>query len=288
MAQQVISKRASQLFMGFGMVCAGIEALARRPPASKAESFEQYLASFGPKQPDEPAIVVKVSIEGEHDFKGEGEHDYAIASTEGLTGKNLSLLEVPQDYFYQMRGYHQGSFEIGQAVPPYFYGMGVLQLHTLFEVYLEDLLETLYEYKPSLMPPKFIARYEAARQRSDESRGGVVDEAVLSAMRLPLVDVLCAFRDLFGFTSLPASVDAPVMRASLIRNSIAHGGAVSVKLAAAFPLEFSKGEQIVPTAEMLQETERALRQAAFALEQARPSELAARQTPAFGEGLNPF
>jgi hypothetical protein len=266
------------------MVAAAIKVLGERKPKWAEKSFDEYLEALGPKQPDEPAILVKVSLDGTHSLKNEGEHDYALGTPEGLDSQNLSLLEMPQDFFYFIRGFHRGSFEIDQALPLYFYGMGILQVQTLFEVYLEDLLKSVYEWRPSLLPDaKTTLAYEQQLRNGDQAAAAeLLEKSVRHAMRLPLLAVMKELREKLGFSELEPSVDEKLRRTTLLRNSIAHGGTVSERLAAAFPSEFPVGAILSPSQEMFDQAVTVFRECVFSLEQSRPDDLAARQEPAFG------
>jgi hypothetical protein len=273
--------RGASFFSDLGMLAAAITSLADRKPRWPQKSFGEYIASLGPITQDEPAVVVKVRLDDQHEFRKEGEHEFALASDDGVS-TNICVLEMPQDYFYYLRGHHQGSFEISQALPPYFFGMGVMQAHTLFEVYLEDLLADVYRTNPSLIPDaKASHTYLQHVQHTNGDAEDVLEAVVRKVMRLPMLAVLTELRDVLGFSGVEASAVSGLQRSALVRNSIAHGAVVTEKLAAAFPNEFRAGDSLPATRELFEEVVTALRKCVFELELARPADVAARQEPAF-------
>jgi hypothetical protein len=281
--QRVISKRAADLIVELGMIAAAIQALASRKPASTAKSFEEYQDTLGPIEPDEPVIAVKVNLMGTRTLKKEEEREYAVLFSEGTVTTKVSLLDIPQDEFFFLKGLHRGSFEIGQALPPYYYGMGIMHAQTLVEVYLEDMLELVYEVDPSLMPESKVVRAheQFVLDGNTSAATELRQKAAHRALRLPLPAIAKGFRETLGFAELDPVVDEPLQRSSLLRNCIAHGSIVSPQLAGAFPAQYQAGATLVPDQVMFQRALSSYQGFVFALELARPQAIAAREEPAF-------
>lgn len=270
-----LSKRVADLNFEFGLLYSAISGLASRKPESPERTFPEYLASLGPLQPGEPAVIVRISPDGTHHFKNEGSHDLGATTAEELRAKEISTLEISEDYFYYMKGLHQGSFEIGQTLPSYFYGLGIMHAHMLFEVYLSDVLTDVYQVRAELMPTKLYASYAQATLNG-HSTIEIIEQAVRQATFLPLVEVVRALTEKFGFAPLPGDIDEPLRRSSLIRNCIAHGSVVRAPLANAYPEEYGLGETLTPDASLFQRCVETYRNCAVAIDAAQSASLRSR------------
>lgn len=97
-----------ELLQQYGMLSVSLSHLASERPRNKFASLDEYYQSFGGLLPDEPAVVVRISKDGELRFLHEGEHDVSFQDKEGKKVGVVTVWEMPENEFWFFKAFRPG------------------------------------------------------------------------------------------------------------------------------------------------------------------------------------
>lgn len=241
-----------QLLQKYGMLYFTLTKLESDRPGSPYSSYEEYFESLGDPEEGEPIVIVRISKDGEarfiHDVK-----DPTSFGTESQKAK-LTIWELPEDEYYFFKSFRGAAFDLDKSVPSFLLQMSFVYGYEAFEAYLEGVI-----------------RSHVATSLNDPD----LDRRLNRIMRAPIVVVLKELRNILGQSKLPAFLDRPITKFSLIRNCLLHNsGAADAKLAAFDPAAFAIGQSIEVTVASVSEAISEFRKAALAIDAASQSQLA--------------
>jgi len=212
-----MTKDLKVLLHNYGLLYITLNILETQHTKSKKISLSEYDKSLGEIEPDEPAIVVKISKEGINQLIDPTEEHYNIKETK--ISKNVKILEVPEDEFYFFRAFREGSFTLNQEIPEFIYNMWITHSYGLFENYLMGIIKKRTNSQ---------SQFQKLSKKS-------------------IRDIFIEIRKEYGFGKLSTDFDQKIYRISLIRNCLVHNQAkVSRKLSEEFS-EFKPDDEITQT-----------------------------------------
>ena len=229
-----------------GLLYVTIHELEKQHTKDKRIFFEDYNESLGELLPGEPAIIVKISENGDSKIFDYQEKEGSISTDK--ENNNISILELPEDEFYFFEAFRLGIFNITQELPAFIFNMWIIHTYGLFENYLIQILKERFSLHPKLLGiNKTITIQELLDSKSkEEILEKKIDFEIRDIMYLPIVGILEKLRAKLGFKKLPYDFDIQVKKISLIRNCLVHNGArVDIKLANEFPIEYEHNERII-------------------------------------------
>jgi hypothetical protein len=232
----------------FGILSVSLSKLEGERPGNPHESLNAYYESMGilyegpasvmrekltALEPDEHAIVVRISHDGSTNISGFEENE---KGTEGKPSR-IAVWELPEDEFYFFKAFRHGLFEWEKQVPAFLLQMAFVHAYTLFENYVRGILSLQLRAHPQQIGLKKQITYGEifASTSKQELVERIIDRELSQLMYEPIESLLTKMRDTFGFRLSNAHDDA-IRRLSLTRNCLMHNaGKVSDKLAKAEP-----------------------------------------------------
>jgi hypothetical protein len=244
-----MTEELRELLQQYGMVSVSLSHLASERPGNKFASLEEYYQSFGGLLPDEPAIVVRISKDGELRFLREGEHDVSFQDKEGQKVGVVTVWEMPEDEFWFFKAFRPGLFDLDKDLPRFLYEMGVTYCYALFESYLSEILRYRFRAHPLMLGSQREMKYGDILEA--KSKEDLVDQMMNRQINdlfyLPIQAILQQMRKKYGFTKLTTEHDIQMEQLSRLRNCLMHNrGCVDSKLAAV-DSDRKEGEQIALT-----------------------------------------
>jgi hypothetical protein len=223
-----------ELLQQYGIVSVSLSQLAKEPPGNKYDSLETYYRDLGHPLPDEPALVVRISNDGQFRSLKEGEHDVELKDEQGNKASEITVWEMPEDEFWFFKAFRPGLFDLEKDLPRFLYEMAITYIYSLFEAYLADILRYRLKKHPLLMGDNREMKYKdifAARSKEDlVSR--MIDREINDLFYSPIHGLLHKMREKYGFKHLTSQLDSQVRELSLVRNCLLHNrGHVDGKLA---------------------------------------------------------
>ncbi|MFZ0772683.1 MAG: hypothetical protein WCA49_13840 [Candidatus Sulfotelmatobacter sp.] len=268
-----------ELLQQYGVLTVSLSQLARERPGSQYESLEEHYKSLGGSYftlrqtrlpPDEHALVVRISKDGETRFLEEGQHDVTFADEEGKKMGVVTVWELPEDEFWFFRAFRPALFGLEKNLPAFLFEMGVTHAYAMFEGYLSEILRARLRQHPRLMGGQRDLKYEQvfAAESRETLIEGMIEREMKELMYLALPDLLRKMRDQMGFKPLSDEHDGQVNYLSLLRNCLLHNrGRVDLKLASYRPA-LQKGEKIGVSEEDVTSAVNVLRKFAYQIDQA--------------------
>jgi hypothetical protein len=154
--------------------------------------------------PDEHALVVRISKDGEMRFLDEGQHDVIFADERGKKSGIVTVWELPEDEFWFFRAFRPALFGLEKALPGFLFEMGITHAYAMFEGYLSAIIRSRLRQHPRLMSGQRELKYEQVFLA--ESKETLIERMIEREMRelmyLSLPDLLRKLRDQMGFKSL--------------------------------------------------------------------------------------
>ena len=173
----VMTEELKELLQQYGMVSVSLSHLASERPGNKFASLEEYYQSFGGLLPDEPAIVVRISKDGELRFLHEGEHDVSFQDKEGKKVGVVTVWEMPEDEFWFFKAFRPGLFDLDKDLPRFLYEMGVTYCYALFESYLSEILRYRFRAHPLMLGSQREMKYgDILEAKSKENLVDQIDQ----------------------------------------------------------------------------------------------------------------
>jgi hypothetical protein len=252
--------------------------LARERKGSQHESLEDYYRSLGGSYfslhqtrllPDEHALVVRISKDGETRFLKEGQHDVEFTDEEGKKTGVVTVWELPEDEFWFFRAFRPALFGLEKKLPEFVWEMGLTHAYAMFEGYLTEILRARLRQHPRLMGGQREVKYEQifVAESKQTLIEGMVEREMKELTYLALPDLLRKIRDQMGFKSLADQHDEQANYLSLLRNCLLHNrGRVDVKLANCRPT-LQNGEKIAVSDEDVTTAVNVLRKFAYQIDQ---------------------
>ncbi len=238
---------AKALLHQYGLLYISISTLSNERPGANFKSIEEYDESLGEMAEDEPGVLVRISESGEHKICSAEEAGVSVERADGAKLKNISVIEMPEDVFYFFGAFRNGILELQRELPPFIFGLGQVYAYSLFESYVAEVLNDRLGKHPECMGAKKQVNYSDVF--SATSKEALVDELVRKEINdilyLPITGVLDYLRGQLGLKGLTNERDRLIRKISLERNCMIHNnGKTSALLAAEFPDDYKKGEDI--------------------------------------------
>jgi hypothetical protein len=265
-----MTKELKEVLQKYGVLSVALAHLRSERPGNKYQSLEEYYRSLGGPLPDELALVVRISKDGQMRFLREGEHDVVFKDEEGNKTGVITVWELPEDEFWYFRAFRPALFDLEIDLPPFIYEIGITYAYAVFEGYLSDILRGRIREHPRLMGGQRQVTYEQVLDSSSKEAlvETMIDREVRDLTYLPIGDVLRKMREKLGFRSLTDIHDKPLAGLSLLRNCLLHnGGRVDSKLAELEPTR-KHSDKILLAMEDVDHAVNVLRTAGHAIDQA--------------------
>ena len=201
------------LLQQYGILTVSLSQLARERPGSQYESLEDYYKSLGASYaslyetrllPDEHALVVRISKDGEMRFLDEGQHDVIFADEQGKKSGIITVWELPEDEFWFFRAFRPALFGLEKALPGFLFEMGITAAYAMFEGYLSAIIRARLRQHPRLMSGQRELKYEQVflAESKETLIESMIEREMRELMYLSLPDLLRKLRDQMGFKSL--------------------------------------------------------------------------------------
>jgi len=212
----------------------------------------EKLAALGS---DEHAIVVRISPDGSTKIGGLDKSASVPATSEQQSGSRLAIWELPEDEFYYFKAFREGLFDLEKQVPAFLLQMAFVHAYTLFESYLQTILELRLFAHPQQIGRNKQMDYGAIFDSTskDEIMRAIIDREISQLMYEPIEAILDKMRNKYGFRNLASTYDGDIRRLSLTRNCLMHNaGKANNKLADAEPA-MTEGQSITILRNMISE-----------------------------------
>jgi hypothetical protein len=263
-----VSPLLKDLLKRFGEIQATTSFYARSGPEGPVEyPGENYPA--GDLEPGEPALIVKISQDGESRIQPAVHHD-------GSESQVVSVMELPEDEFWYFEAFRPALSRLALGAPGFLAEMELVTLYGVFEAYLGDMLRDRLRGHPHLLGAK--ARRDLNGLGDVTTRDpAAVDRVVAAEIRRltygSITALLTHMRTALDMPGLTPQFDASVQTVALVRNCLLHaGGKVDERLAAADP-RYTVGELLALAPEDAARMAKALRDLAYAIDQQQIGEL---------------
>jgi len=267
------------LLQQYGVLTVSLSQLARERPGSQYESLEEYYKSLGGSyvslcetrlSPDEHALVVRISKDGEMRFLDEAQHNVMFSDQQGKKTGIVTVWELPEDEFWFFRAFRPALFGLEKALPGFLFEMGITHSYAMFEGYLSAIIRARLRQHPRLMSSQRELKYEQVflAESKETLIESMIEREMRELMYLSLPDLLRKLRDQMGFKSLGDEHDEQVNYLSLLRNCLLHNrGIVDVRLAGCRPT-LLKDERLSVSEEDVTSAVNILRKFAYQIDQA--------------------
>lgn len=257
-----VSPLLNDVLKRFGEIQATTSFYARSRPEGPVEyPGEHYPA--GALEPGEPALIVKISRDGESGVHPAVHHD-------GSESDVASVMELPEDEFWYFEAFRPALSRLALDAPGFLAEMELVTLYGVFEAYLGDMLRDRLRRHPRLLSAKAQRDLEDlgdSSVRDPVAVDGVIDVEVRRLTYGSITALLAHMRTALDMPSLTTRFDAPVQAVALVRNSLLHGGGkVDHRLAAADP-RYTLGERLALGTGDAARMAEALRDLAYAIDQ---------------------
>jgi hypothetical protein len=273
-----MTQELTELLQQYGILTVSLSQLARERPGSPHESLEEYYKSLGASYvslcetrllPDEHALVVRISKDGEMRFLDEGQNEVMFADQHGKKTGIVTVWELPEDEFWFFRAFRPALFGLEKALPGFLFEMGITHAYAMFEGYLSAIIRVRLRQHPRLMSSQRELKYEQVFLADSKETliESMIEREMRELMYLSLPDLLRKLRDQMGFKSLADEHDERVNYLSLLRNCLLHNRAmVDVKLASCRPI-LQKDEKLSINQEDVTSAVNVLRKFAYQIDQ---------------------
>ena len=258
-----MSPSLKDLLKRFGEVQATTSFYARSRPAGPVEyPGEHYPA--GDLEPGEPALIVKISHDGESRVRPALHRD-------GSESDVVSVMELPEDEFWYFEAFRPALSRLSLGAPGFLAEMELVTLYGVFEAYLADTLRDRLQRRPDLLGPKAQRGLGALGDpsiRDPAAVDGVIDAEVLRLTHGSITALLAHFRIALDMPGRTTRFDTPIQTVALVRNCLLHtGGKVDQRLAKLQDPRYTLGERLALDAGDAARMAKALRDLAYAIDQ---------------------
>jgi hypothetical protein len=233
-----------ELLSKYGMLYITIARLEQERSGSAYSSLEEYYEALGDAEDGEPALVVRISKDGETRFIRDWPDPNAFGKK--YERAKITVWELPEDEFYFFKAFRPAAFDLEKQLPSFIIEMAFVYSYEAFEGYLAEIVRF---------------RLTALLAASD------VDRKLDRILRSPIAKILDELRHKIGLRDLPLTFDKAIVRLSLMRNCLLHNSGIpDAKLAMHDPLSFGSGERIEVTKDTISIAISELRKAALAVD----------------------
>lgn len=215
----------------YGLLYVTVSQLERERPGNPSESLNAYYETLGPLTPDEPALVVRISPDGETRFLPDDGDEKEPRIGEESGSARVTVWELPEAEFYFFNAFRPGLFDLEKGLPAFLLQIALVYSYKLLENYVGLTKQLTY-------------REVFASESKEDLVQRLIDREVYRLTYESIVSVLEKMRSDLGFRTLTRDYDQAVYQLSLTRNCLLHNaGKVDPKLAAIAP-SLDVGENI--------------------------------------------
>src|ERR1017187_8149259 len=122
----------------YGLLYVTVCQLERERPGNPSESLNAYYETLGPLTPDEPALVVRISPDGESRFLPDDGDEKRVGEESAST--RVKVLELPEAEFYFFKAFRPGLFDLEKGLPAFLLQMALVYSYTLLENYVMEIV----------------------------------------------------------------------------------------------------------------------------------------------------
>ena len=256
-----VSPLLKDLLKRFGEVQATTAFYARSRPHGPVEHPGQHYPASD-LEPGEPALIVKVSRDGESRIR-------PAVHADGGKSDVISVMELPEDEFWYFEAFRPALSRLASGAPGFLAEMELVTLYGVFEAYLGDVLRDRLRSHPHLLGAKAqrdLSGLGDPTTRDPAAVDRVIDAEVRRLTLSSITALLSHMRTDLDMKGLSTRFDAPVQTAALVRNCLLHaGGKVDERLAAA-DLRYTLGERLALDAGIAARMAKVLRDLAHAID----------------------
>jgi hypothetical protein len=145
------------LLTRFGEVAATMRFYSTARSPGPVERLGENLVSLADREPDESAVIVKISGDGEF-------HTHKAVDEAGAVDENLDIWEFPEDEFWFFEAFRPAISRLSLEAPGYLFEMALINLYAVFEAFLSDLLQERLRRIPAWLAPRRIGPRPPTRQ----------------------------------------------------------------------------------------------------------------------------
>ena len=257
-----MSERLKGLLRQFGEVQATTSFYANTRPAGPVEYPGEHYPAVE-LEPGEPALIVKISGDGESRIRPAVHHD-------GRESDVVKVMELPEHELWYFEAFRPSLSRLALGAPGFLYEMELVTLYGAFEAFLTDTLCERLGRNVHLLGPKARRALESLGDPSRRDSAAVRDVLDAEVRRLTygsITAVLAHMRSSLDMARLTTQFDEAVQIVALVRNCLLHaGGRADARLAAANQI-FVAGQRIELTRETVSRMAKPLRDLACAVDQ---------------------